>query len=244
MALWQGKTFKTYSPIQMMSPKTGHQKFKGLFHLTTTHFTLPSLLPSVSFRLPNPLFHIYHGCGLLVPPRLVIQTQISLTYPRILCSPPNPSHLLSPTQHAFVALHWGGETQTLGLLQTQSQRLLAVPTHPRCTTQKGLSHFKYVCVTIKAVCRSVYECAFQHRCMILNILLHRWPFWNYTSASFGRLPGVVAVLIYSNYTQYAIHEEVCIQLHIKKNTVFPAKENKILTHIQEAQYSFLSASHV
>lgn len=189
MALWQCKTVKTYSPIQMMSPKTGYQKFKGLFHLTTTHFTLPSLLPSVSFRLPNPLFHIYRCCRLLVPPQLVIQTQISPTYPRILCSP-DPSHRLSPTQHAFVALHWGGETQTLGLLQTQSQRLLAVATHPRCTTQKGLSHFEYVCVTIKAVCRSVYGpwmCIpaslhdSEHTSPSLTILkLHKCQFWQVT----------------------------------------------------------------
>lgn len=126
----------------------------------------------------SPSCHIYHCCRLLIPPQLVIQTQISPTYPRILCfSRPLTSKLFN-TARLCVAARRRWNTNSLGLLQTQSQRLLAMATHPQCTTQEGLSHSKYVCVTIKlcvGVCMD-HKRAFQECCMFLNILVCCWPF--------------------------------------------------------------------
>lgn len=156
MALWQGKTVKTYSPIQMMSPKTGHQKFKGLFHLTTTHFTLPSLLPSVSFHLPNPLFHIYHCCRLLVPPQLVIQTQISPTYPKILCSPRPLTSTLSNTARlcGSAPRRWNTNSRPTS---DSKPKATSCGHPPMVHHTEGTFPLRIcVCVTIKAVCRSVY----------------------------------------------------------------------------------------
>lgn len=117
-----------------------------------------SLLPSVSLHLPKTVCHIYCCCRLLVRPQLRIQTQISTTYPEILCfSRPLTSKLCNTARLCGSAPgRWN--TNCPSLFQTQSQRLLAVATHPRCTTQKGLSARVHVCVCdCKAVCRSVYR---------------------------------------------------------------------------------------
>lgn len=120
-------------------------------------------------------------------------------------------------------------------------------THPRCTTQKGLSHSKYVCVTIKLF---VGVCVWT-----INVISRSAVcFWTYLSIADHFETTLVSVLAYYQkslllwFTQ-TTHSTLFMRKRIfsytsKKNIVFPAKENKTLTRIQETQSSFLAASHV